>query len=86
MAMEIWKLTYKILKVNGTPYDKAPEMIREQRENMSGFVRKVAEDLLEKFSFGLVEIVGRSTVTGEEFSYSHESDEGFRDEWVTGRQ
>lgn len=86
MTLEIWKLTYKVLKVNGQAYDKRPEMIREHRENMPGLLKRAAEDLAEKYSFGLVEIVSKSTESGEEFKGMYEMDEGFRDEWVTGRQ
>ena len=86
MVIEIWKLTYKVLKVNGQLYVKRPEMIREHRENMTRLLKKAAEDLAEKYSFGLVEIAGKSTETGEEFKGMYEMDEGFRDEWVTGRQ
>ena len=86
MAIERWKLTYTIQKVNGHPYIKDPDLIREHRENIPGVLQKSAEYLADKYDFATVQCVGRSMDTGEEFRFKFESDDGLRQDWVTGRQ
>lgn len=86
MATDIWKVTYRILKVNKQPYTKLPDMIREHRENMTGVVQKAAEKLADRFDFGLVEVVAESMNTKEVFRFTHQSDDGFRADWQVGRQ
>ena len=86
MATEVWKVTYEIIKVNGKPYPKNPDLIREHRENMPGNLKRAAETLADKFDFAGVRATARSLDSGEEFQFTYEADDGLRSDWVVGRQ
>ena len=86
MAKEPWKVTYEIIKVNGKSYHKNPDLISEHRENIPGELKRVSEQLADKFDFAGVRSTARSLNTSEEFQFTYESDDGLRPDWVVGRQ
>lgn len=85
-SLEIWKVTYEIIKVNGQPYVKNPDLIKEHRENISGILKRSAEQLADKYDFAGVRCTAKSVDSGEEFQFTFESDDGLRSDWVVGRQ
>ena len=49
MASEAWKVTYEIVKVNRQPHQKSPDLIKEHRQNIPGVLKRIAEQLADKF-------------------------------------
>ncbi len=86
MTIDIWRLKYRVLKVNGEPYTKAEDMIREHRENMPGLLKDIAAKLADRFDFALVEVTGKSVNTAEAFTGRFEADTGYQQDWQVGRQ
>lgn len=86
MATGIWQLSFKVLKVNKKPYDKRDEMVRAAKEEIPRLIKEGAEKLAERFDFAFVEVVAKSTETGEKFTYTFQSDDGYRDDWQTSRK
>ena len=86
MATEAWKVTYEIVKVNRQPHQKSPDLIKEHRENIPGVLKRITEQLADKFDFYGVRATARSMNTGEEFVFTFEADDGTYDSWVVGRQ
>lgn len=86
MTIDIWHLKYRVLKVNGTPYKKQDDMIREHRENMPRLLKESAAKLADRFDFALVEIEGKCVNTGEIFTGRFEADTGYQQDWQVGRQ
>lgn len=86
MTIDIWHLKYKVLKVNGSPYNKQDDMIREHRENMPRLLKESAAKLADRFDFALVEVTGKCVNTGETFVGRFEADTGMQEDWQVGRQ
>lgn len=86
MATEAWKVSYEIVKVNKQRHQKAPDLIKEHRQNIPRVLKRIAEQLADKFDFYGVRATARSMNTGEEFVFTFEADDGTRDDWVVGRQ
>jgi hypothetical protein len=83
MAVEKWIVTYDVKKVNGDPYRKPKELIAEHAQNIPKAIQRAAEQLRERYDFGLV----RATATSVEdskrhFSFVAEAEAGFRDDWT----
>ena len=86
MAEQRWNVTYRILKVNNRPHNKAPDMIREHAENIPRLIKNAAEKLADRFDFAVVEVVAKSVDSTDKFRFLFEADDGMRDDWVVGRQ
>jgi len=86
MAQEAWKVTYEIVKVNRQSHQKSPDLIKEHRQNIPGVLKRIAEQLADKFDFYGVRATAKSMNTGEEFQFTFEADDGTQKDWVVGRQ
>ena len=84
---EVWSITYRILRVNGKGYDKAPERIRAFEEQMPGLLKEGAEKLSDRADFPVVEMTAISeTDERKKYTYLHRAETGMASDWVSGRQ
>ncbi len=86
MAQERWKVSYRIMKVNKQEHIKAPDLIKEDRINMPKECQRAAEQLADWGDFLTVEVRAKSLDSSETFRYTFQSDDGTREDWVSGRQ
>jgi len=84
---EVWAVTYRILRVNGKEYDKAPERIRAFETQMPGLLKEGAEKLSDRADFPIVEMTAVSEAdASKKYVYTHHADTGMSSDWATGRQ
>ena len=86
MAETIWRISYDIKKVNGTPFQRPDDTFRGFEEQMPKLLQKEAENLVDRFDFAYVKIVAKDLNSDAKYEFVHSSDEGFRRDWQVGRQ
>ena len=83
---QVWKVSYRIIKVNGQPHHKEPDRIRAYEEQLPNLLKENAEKLSDRADFPVVEMTAVSESTGKEYKYKHVADTGMASEWTSGRQ
>jgi hypothetical protein len=71
-----WQLNYEVLKINGQPYYKEPDMIRAFEEAIPGLLQKAAEHLADRFDFPFVKVTAKSLDDPtKQYTFRHADDD-----------
>ena len=84
-VVDIWKVDFRVQKINGAPFHQPSEMIRSTREEISKTLQFGAEKLADRYDFALVEVTAKSVNTGEEVKYTHRTESGHYGNWPVGQ-